>query len=293
MQHTMNGDPDRSLAELIRLRSRPDGIKWVDDSIAAIESGSIDVAVAFPAAGRHVGRGGLDSPSAELVTATGDRVSLAAWRIDDAARVRLLLADARRDPAGALDRVRALYEHGDARERVGALRALPWLPGAADSAAALPIVLDAMRVTQGEVFEAAILDNPYAGQHLPQHEWRKAVLKTMFIGMSIRRIARIEARTDAELARSLVELAVEREAATRAVSPELWPVAALFPPPGLGAKLLGYLEHPDVEHRAAAAIALIRLAGTDARLRPFLIDHAEREPIAAIRDTLRRAFPES
>jgi len=286
----MTPDPDRSLAELVRARSRPGGAEWLDDAVGAIEAGGLDIAVAFPAVGRHVGRGGLDAPGATLITSTGFHVPLAAWRIDDAARVRLLLAAARREAAGVLVRARDLYEHGDARERCGVLRALPWLPGAEDDDAALPIVLDAMRVTQGEVFEAAILDNPYAGRHLPQHEWRKAVLKTVFVGMSIRRIAQLETRTDAELASSLVELVAEREAATRAVSPELWSIAALFPPPGLAAKLLGYLEHPDVEHRAAAAAALVRLATDDPRVRPFLIDRAEREPVAAIRDTLRRSI---
>jgi hypothetical protein len=287
----MADDPDRSLAELIQTRSR--STQWLDSAVAAIEGGSLDIALAFAAAGRQVGRAGLDAPGAELVTAAGDRVSLAAWRIDDAARVRLLLAEARRDGAGALARARVLYEQGDARERAGALRALSWLPGAYDSDAALAIVLDAMRVSQGEVFEAAICDNPYASHHLPQHEWRKAALKAVFIGMSIRRIARLEARADAELARSLVELAAEREAATRAVPPELWPVAALFPPPGLAAKLLGYLEHPDDAQRAAAALALSRLAADDSRLHPFLIDRAEREPVVAIRDTLRRALSAS
>ena len=191
---------------------------------------------------------------------------------------------------GALARALALYHQGDARERTGALRALAFLPGAAADAAALPAVLDAMRVTQGEIFEAAICDNPYAGRHLPQHEWRKAALKAIFNGFALGRLARLDERADAELAASLVDFATEREAATRAVPPELWPVAARFPPPGLAAKLLGYLEHPSPEHRAAAAEALGRLAAADARLRPFLADRADREPVAAIAAALRRAL---
>ncbi|HVK76452.1 MAG TPA: EboA domain-containing protein [Kofleriaceae bacterium] len=286
----MPDDADRALAELLRARVRPDGQAWLDDAVARIAAGAADVAVAFPAAGRQVGRGGLDAPGATLTADGGDPVSLAAWRIDDAARVRLLLADARRAPAGALARALALYHQGDARERTGALRALAFLPGAAADAAALPAVLDAMRVTQGEIFEAAICDNPYAGRHLPQHEWRKAALKAIFNGFALGRLARLDERADAELAASLVDFATEREAATRAVPPELWPVAARFPPPGLAAKLLGYLEHPSPEHRAAAAEALGRLAAADARLRPFLADRADREPVAAIAAALRRAL---
>jgi hypothetical protein len=286
----MSDDVDAALAGLIRSRARAEGVAWLDQAIGDAAAGRGDLRVVFPAVARQLGRGGLDEPGATLTTAAGDPVSLAAWRIDDAGRVRLLLAAARRDPGGALGLARELYLAGDARERTGALRALPFLPGAAGDAAALPALLDAMRVTQGEIFEAAILDNPYASRHLPQHEWRKAVLKAIFLGHSILRIGRLAERADADLAQSLVAFAEEREAATRSVPPELWPIAALFPPPGLAAKLLGYLEHPNPDHRAAAAAGLALLARNDARLRPFLADRAGREQDGVVQDALRAAL---
>jgi hypothetical protein len=277
---------ESTLATLVRARGRAEGLAWLDETIAGAAAGSLDVRVAFPAVARHVGRVGLDV-SDSIDTELG-AASLAAWRVDDAARVLILLAAARHDPGGALALARELYLTGDTRERTGALRALALLPNASRDDAALPAVLDAMRINQGEIFEAAILDNPYASHHLPQHEWRKAVLKALFVGHSIPRIVGLEARADAELAASLLDLATEREAATRAVPPELWPVAALHPPPGLAAKLLGYLEHPAPEHRAAAATALGRLR--DPRVRPFLVDRAERERVDAVRDALRAAL---
>ena len=274
---------DEALERLIRTRARPDGVAWLDETIAGVRGGTVDLRVVFPVVARRLGRGGLDDPGAVL-TAGEEAVSLAAWRIDDAGRVRLLVA------TGSLAIARDLYERGDARERTGALRALPFLRGARDDASALPIVLDAMRVAQGEIFEAAILDNPYASWHLPQHEWRKAVLKAIFLGHSILRVARLDERADAELAVSLVEFAEEREAATRAVPPELWPVAALFPPPGLAAKLLGYLEHPSPEHRLGAASALTLMSRGDPRLRPFLADRASREREVAVQAALEAAL---
>jgi hypothetical protein len=284
------GDPAATLATLVRGRARPDGIAWLDEALAAAAAGD-DLRLLFPAAARRVGRGGLDSPGATLTAATGDSIRLAAWRVDDAARVLLLLAAASHSPTRALRLAHDLYFAGDARERIGALRAVSFLPDAATSDAALPAVLDAVRMNQGEVVEAAILDNPYASRHLPQHEWRKAVLKAVFVGHSIRRVLALEARADAELASSLIDLASEREAATRAVPPEIWPVAALHPPPGLAAKLLGYLEHPSDEHRAAAAEALGRLLGRgDSRLRPFIADRAEREHSDTVRALLKQAL---
>jgi hypothetical protein len=281
---------DATLAAAVRARARPDGAAWLDAALDAVSRGE-DLRAPFAAAARQLGRGGLDAPGAAVVTAAGEPVPLAAWRVDDAARVLLLRAAARRDPGGGLGLARDLYDKGDAREKVGALRALPLLPDAGADAAALPAVLDAMRTNQGEIFEAAILDNPYASWHLPQHEWRKAVLKALFVGHAIGRVARLEARADAELAASLLDFAAEREAATRAVPPELWPVAALHPPPGLAAKLLGYLEHPSTDHRAAAAAALGRLARAgDDRLRPFLADRLARERADAVRAALTGAL---
>jgi len=282
-------DVDATLDRLVRARARPEGVRWLDEAIADAAAGRGDLRVVFPAVARQLGRGGLDEPGAAL-DAGGDPVSLAAWRIDDAGRALLLRAAARRDPGGALRLALDLYQGGDARERTGALRALPLLPGARGDAAALPALLDAMRVTQGEIFEAAILDNPYAAWHLPQHEWKKAVLKAVFVGHSILRVVRLAERADAELARSLLDLATEREAATRSVPPALWPIAALFPPPGLAAKLIGYLEHPSDEHRAAAAAALGRLAPADPRLRPFLADRAAREQVPAVQAALAAAL---
>ncbi|HVV84259.1 MAG TPA: EboA domain-containing protein [Kofleriaceae bacterium] len=280
-------DVDRALAELLRGRVRAEGWTWLEQELGWLAEGQGDLAVAFASAGRHVGRGGLDVPGATVTTAAGETIPLAAWRVDDVARVRLLLAAARHAPTTALERARELYFGGDARERAGALRALSLLPGADDDPVALPAVLDALRTNQGEIFEAAILDNPYASRHLPQLEWRKAALKALFLGWSIRRVARLEQRADAELAQSLVDLAAEREAANRVVSPDTWPLAAKYPPPGLVGKLVGYLEHSNRDHRLAAAQALALLAPNDPRVVPFVLDRADREPDAAVRDVLR------
>ncbi len=195
---------DRTLRELIGERGRA----WID--------GVTDVRVAFPGAGRHVGRDGAGAVT--LTAETGDEVTTAAWRLDDAARVLLLRTHG--DLALALE----LYLSGDARERCGALRALAFVPGAATDATALPAILDAMRSANGEIFEAGVLDNAYAAVHLPQHEWRKAALKAIFVGHSIRRVVRLAARADAELAHSLRDLAAERAAAGRPIPDELWPL---------------------------------------------------------------------
>jgi hypothetical protein len=262
------------LLALMRARTSAEGAAWLDSAVNEVRAGRADLAALFPAVSRHVGRGPLGAPSPR------DR-----WRIDDAARAALLLALRAANPPSdgrsALAAARDLYFAGDAREKIGALRALPLL---GDDDTALPAALDAVRVNQGEIFEAAVLDNAYVSRHLPQLEFRKAALKCVFVGLPLGRIVGLAERADVELCRSLVDYVLEREAASRSVPPEIWRFAAIHPAAGLVAKLIGYLEHPDARHRAAAGRALIAIG--DGRATPFLADRAEREPDPAVRAAL-------
>jgi hypothetical protein len=258
------------LLALIRARTTPEGMAWLETTSASVRAGAAELAVVFPAVSRHVGRGPLGAPFPR------DR-----WRVDDAARAALLVAARERDPAGALALAGDLYFRGDAREKIGALRALPLL-GEGDGA--LPAALDAVRVNQGEIFEAAVLDNTYVSTRLPALELRKAALKAIFVGLPLERIVGLAERADADLCRSLIDYVTEREAASRTVPPEIWRFAALHPPAGLAGKLVGYLEHPDAQHRAAAARALRSIG--DPRATPFLTDRAARETDPAVRAAL-------
>jgi hypothetical protein len=285
-------DPEALVASLLAIvdeRAPAEGASWLRATAAGVADGSVDLRVAFPGVSRRVGRGGLGvAPTLEAVVA-GRRhpLSLAAWRIDDVARAALICAAASRGPVAAL--VRDLYERGDARERTAALRSLPLVTGAGDDG--VVIVLDAIRTNQGEIFEAAVCDNPYSGAWVPALEYRKAILKAVFIGVAVERIALLHERADADLSASLLDLVHEREAASRPIAPALWPLMALHPPPGLAGKLLGYLEFPDPAQRAAAATALGTLAHAgDDRLIPFLHDRASREPDAAVKDAIARAL---
>jgi HEAT repeats len=258
------------------------GLAWLDAAIAAARQGDREaVASAFPALGRRLGRERLGS-TASLPAGAGDRpVPLRAWRLDDAGRVALLCAFA--GDAAAL--ARELYLSGDLRERAGALRGLAVV---GRGAVGLEPVRDALRVAAVELVEAAVADNPYTSAVLPDEEFRRAVLKAVFLGIPIDRVDRVEERADAELSRLLLSYVTEREVAGRPVPPDLWQVVALNPPSGLVAKLCGYLEHPAEAHRAGAALGLAR-AG-DRRARPFLEDRLARETDAGVRQALARAL---
>ena len=256
--------------------------EWLEGGIAAAARGQRDaILTGFPAMGRRIGREPLGSRSALVSHDMDADVPLRAWRLDDAGRVALLCAFA--GDAEAL--ARELYFSGDLRERCGALRGLAVLgrtPGAIDA------VRDAIRSSAMELFEAALADNPYACRFLPDDEFRHAVLKAAFVGLSIERLPGVEARADAELSRMLLSYVTEREVAGRSVPPDIWPVAALHPTPGLVGKLCGYLEHPAAAHRAAAATALGRIG--DRRADPFLKDRLAREDDRTVRRILERVL---
>src|SRR5438093_8542769 len=184
----------------------------------------------FPAAARKVGHAMLlASPSREGVRLSSGGPVLDPWRVDEAARVLLLLEDARRETAGALGRANDLYFVSDGRERIALLRGLALLP---EGDAALPAVRDALRANAGDLFAAAICENGYTSRHLPDDLFDQAVLKCAFVGLRLRRIERVEERATPELARLLFAYVTEREHAVRSVAPDLWPLIALHPPPG-------------------------------------------------------------
>ena len=275
-------EPLAALRDELARRIPPPAREWLETGIAAAARGEPEaILTAFPAMGRRIGREPLGSRSALVPRDADIEVPLRAWRLDDAGRVTLLCAFA--GDAEAL--AREIYFAGDLRERCGALRGLAVLgrtPGAIDA------VRDAVRSSAVELFEAALADNPYACRFLPDDEFRHAVLKAAFVGVSIARLPGVEARADGELSRMLLSYVTEREVAGRSVPPDIWPVAALHPTPGLAGKLCGYLEHPAEAHRAAAAQGLRRIG--DPRTYPFLDDRLARENDPTVRRLLERAL---
>lgn len=120
----------------------------------------------------------------------------------DEARIRLLRST---PPQMAPD----LYRRGDNDEKRAVLQALHRLDG---TGAHLDLLHDALRSNDPRLVAAAL--GPYS-RHLAAPEWRQAVLKGVFMGLSPSLMHGIEERADAELARMLESLRREREAAGR------------------------------------------------------------------------------
>ncbi|MFC8099714.1 EboA domain-containing protein [Streptomyces sp. NPDC057363] len=177
-------------------------------------------------------RAWLDQALEEAAAHPGTHGPISVWELrlaeagrrcgpDHADAARVLVLHAAHADTEALTRV---YSQGTADERRAVLHALPHLVPGPD---ALPLVEDALRTNDTRLVAAAL--GPYAARHLDAHQWRHAVLKCLFTGVPVDRVAGLgrRAHADAELARMLADYAAERTAAGRPVPEDLHRVLAL------------------------------------------------------------------
>jgi hypothetical protein len=159
--------------------------------------------VAFTLAARRVGRAPLPG----------------GWSADEAARAALLVQAAAAQPSGPFAAlVDDLYQHGDSRERQAILRALAWLPAPERF---LELAVEACRTSVQPVFEAIAGENEYPAAHFPDLNFNQMVLKALFTGVALRRIAGLQGRITAELRRMAAGYASERRAAGRSVPADI------------------------------------------------------------------------
>lgn len=189
------------------------GEQWLADAEQEIRRDPSTVKRAFAMAGRKVGRGPRVPDTDPLGVVHGG--------IEDAARARLVLALVETSGAGAAPVLADLFRGGDSAERRGVLRGLD---AVADQDQPLPtevvgigteLVADALRANEADLVAAAV--GPFAAAHLDQHTWRHAVLKLVFMGVSLDAVAGLEERRDDEVARMAEDFAAERGAAGRPV----------------------------------------------------------------------------
>jgi hypothetical protein len=209
------------LLDLIRPQVSGAGWQWLEQAMEESATATLDgIAVLYTRAAAKVGTGALsrgaadppDSRQVELEPAF-DR-----WTVADAARAALLLTIAERNADAFVETALACYERGDSTEQ------LSWLK----STAILPLpdrflltVIDACRTSILPLFEAVACENPYPSQHFPDRNFNQLVLKALFNGVALSRIAGLPGRLNSELTRMAGDYADERRAAGRAVPADI------------------------------------------------------------------------
>ena len=115
------------------------------------------------------------------------------------------------------------------------------------------------------VFEAVAHRNPYPREQFDEEAWNQMVVKAFFIGSELWPIQGLDERRNADLARMLIDLAHERRAAARPVSPELWRCVGRFADAAMLEDLAQVLESENEPERRAAAFALADCPKPEAR----------------------------
>ncbi|WP_216699763.1 EboA domain-containing protein [Arthrobacter sp. H5] len=188
--------------------------RWLQESTTAIAADPGTLTQTFALAGRRVGRQPLRPDSDPTGVLFGIR--------SDHARGQLVGRLGEFLPPDELaEALLTLYNNGDSAERRGVLRGLgalaassPKLPDVVVTAG-LRLTTEALRTNENGVVAAAV--GPFGAAYLDQHNWRHAILKLVFMGISLNAVTDLDERADDELARMAGGFAAERSAAGRPI----------------------------------------------------------------------------
>ncbi len=210
-----------ALLRWLRPKLEPGAFAWLRDQCERLDGPSFEkiLYLAFSQAVRHTGRAPLAVSSEDQAEAFSLHPGwdLRDWTLDQAARAVLLLSL----PPGAktVAALLALHQTADLGEHVALARSLFLLP---DAGALLRIAREAIRSNMRDVFAAVSQRNPYPAEHCDDIAWNQMVVKCLFVDLPLESIYGLDRRANRELSRILIDLARERKAANRPLSPEAW-----------------------------------------------------------------------
>ncbi len=221
---TLGKTLEKKLLEILRRSASPEAMEWLEKECAAQRADFVQRAFYYAFSGvsrRFDKKGGLelrDGDAGSLETEMPG-FTLEGWDQFRLGRVLLLLVLAEQSERVFLETLGKLLETADLRERVAIYSALPLLPHGEQL---VEMATEGLRTNIVDVFDSVALGNPYPAKHFSDEAWNQMVLKALFISRPIYRIVGIDERANPGLAASMSDLAHERWAAGRWVSPELW-----------------------------------------------------------------------
>ena len=142
-----------------------------------------------------------------------------------AVRTYLLLLLPENEVTTRLSILGRLLETADIDEQVTVYRSLPLF---SHPKSLTSLVTNGLRTNITLVFDAIALRNPYPARFLDEAAWNQLVLKAVFMERPLYLIVDADKRANSTLARILVDVAHERWAAGRTVTPELWRFVAPY-----------------------------------------------------------------
>jgi len=248
--------PDELLGAWLARRLPLDAADWLGTVAGLVRAAPTDrpLYLAIGEVARRVPKQPLAPTDDELAAAIASRPGWDPrdWTLDQAARVRLLLASTA-DGAVLSRRLDALCSAADVGELVAFYRGLPLYPDPPRHALR---AAEGVRSNMRVVFEAVAHRNPYPAEHFAEPAWNQMVLKALFVGTRLDLIAGLDSRVNPALAQMLCDYAHERWAASRPVSPELWRCVGPFATGAVLDDFRRLLERGTGTEKQAAALAL-------------------------------------
>jgi hypothetical protein len=273
--------PTMLLQRWLDQRLDPAAGQWLRESLASVAESGTDRELyrCVSLVSRKLGKAPMALDAAARSDASQARPGWdpSNWSVDQAARIRLLLA-ATGDGDTFMRRLDRLCATADVDELVAFYRGLPLY---LDPPRHRLRAAEGLRSNMKTVFEAVAHRNPYPAEQLPEDAWNQMVLKALFVGSALDPIVGLDRRANATLARMLGDYAHERWAASRPVNPELWRCVGPFATGRLLADLERLIVGGSPPERAAAVLAL--QSSTDPEAGRLLERHATIRDIVAAR----------
>jgi len=282
-----------SLYSILEKRASADAMAWLKDEVERQRAGfeQRPFYYAFSGVSRHFNKSAevcvelSDEERAQLEAEVKD-FSVHGWDEFRLARVLLLLVLGEQEEEVFRSSLAALLNTADLRESAAIFSSFAlFLPGgiaeevmAADRTTWLVgLARDGLRTNIVDIYDAIALDNPFPARAFFDDAWNQMVLKALFISRPLFRIVGIDERANLTLAEAMSNLAHERWAAGRWVSPELWRSCANFLTETIVDDLTRVAATDEPGQREAVALIVAgdtegRLDGVRDQVRTFLDD---------------------
>ncbi|MEM9283433.1 MAG: EboA domain-containing protein [Verrucomicrobiota bacterium] len=242
-----------TLIQILGQNAAPEAMTWLQDILEARETSfqKRPFYYAFSGVSRQFGKKDFVNPGDDQLADLNREIegfTVKGWDHFRMARVILLTTLADQEEEVFLTTLVALLNTADLREQVAIFSAFPLFPHPeklVESAA------DGLRTNIVEVFDSIALHNAFPSKHFGEEAWNQMILKAIFIARPLHRILGFEERRNPALAEAIADLAHERWAAGREITPEAW----------RGYEgLLADSQIPDIEQMAQSANAVDRQA---------------------------------
>ena len=184
--------------------------------------------------------------------------TVAGWDEFRLARVILLTVLAEQEKDIFLENLKALIGTADLREQVAIFSAFPLLP---HPAALVEFATDGLRSNIIDIFDSISLNNPFASENFTDEAWNQMVLKAIFITRPLYRIVGHGERTNLALAEAISDLAHERWAAGRTITPEAWRSCNNFLDERISGDIAKMAGSSEANDRSAAALVVSAAEG--------------------------------